>query len=151
MANWKDAEKWEGLLTGRTCPICVDQPNNIVAELEGCWLTMRDKAAPALPGTCALFLQRHRVELHELDAEEAAQFMSAVQRVSAALHEVSGAVKMNYEVHGNTIPHLHMHFFPRYCGDPFGDGPIDPSLSGKPDDFRKHLEIRSRLIERLVK
>ena len=39
----------------------------------------------------------------------------------------SGATKMNYEVHGNTIPHLHMHFFPRYAGDPFetrlADGP----------------------------
>jgi hypothetical protein len=33
--------------------------------------------------------------------------------------------KMNYEIHGNTIPHLHMHLFPRFDGDPFEGGPID--------------------------
>jgi diadenosine tetraphosphate (Ap4A) HIT family hydrolase len=25
--------------------------------------------------------------------------------------------KMNYEIHGNTVPHLHMHLFPRMAGD----------------------------------
>lgn len=24
---------------------------------------------------------------------------------------------MNYEIHGNTIPHLHLHLFPRTPGD----------------------------------
>jgi diadenosine tetraphosphate (Ap4A) HIT family hydrolase len=33
---------------------------------------------------------------------------------------------MNYEIHGNTIPHLHMHLYPRYSGDPFEGEPIDP-------------------------
>lgn len=32
---------------------------------------------------------------------------------------------MNYEIHGNTIPHLHMHLFPRFDGDPFEGRPID--------------------------
>jgi diadenosine tetraphosphate (Ap4A) HIT family hydrolase len=26
---------------------------------------------------------------------------------------------MNYEIHGNTIPHLHMHLFPRSADDPY--------------------------------
>jgi diadenosine tetraphosphate (Ap4A) HIT family hydrolase len=34
-------------------------------------------------------------------------------------------VKINYETHGNTIPHLHMHLWPRQIGDKFEDGPID--------------------------
>ena len=37
-----------------------------------------------------------------------------------------GLVKLNYEIHGNTIPHLHVHIFPGYVGDPFEGGPIDP-------------------------
>jgi hypothetical protein len=33
--------------------------------------------------------------------------------------------KMNYDIHGHTIPHLHMHLFPRFDGDPFEGGPSD--------------------------
>ena len=35
---------------------------------------------------------------------------------------------MNYEIHGNTIPHLHMHLFPRYVGDAFENQPINPRI-----------------------
>ena len=138
-------------MSDHACPICLDGgPTDVIAELPGCWLTMSDDAAPALPGTCALFFRRHVVELHELARDEAAQFMGAVQRVSASLAEASGAVKINYEIHGNTIPHLHMHFFPRYGDDPFTGSPIDPRLRGSNDDMHRHLAIRQKLLERLV-
>lgn len=68
------------------------------------------------------------MELYDLTAEEACAFMRDLQRTAQALQEVTGAVKMNYEIHGNTIPHLHVHLFPRYRGDPFEEGPIDPRL-----------------------
>ena len=42
-----------------------------------------------------------------------------------ALNSLFSPRKMNYEIHGNTIPHLHMHLYPRYAGDPYGTGPID--------------------------
>ena len=35
-------------------------------------------------------------------------------------------IEVNYEIHGNTVPHLHVHIFPRYIGDPFEGGPINP-------------------------
>lgn len=41
------------------------------------------------------------------------------------LKTVSGAVKSNYEIHGNSMPHLHAHLFPRYLDDPFPSAPID--------------------------
>ena len=31
---------------------------------------------------------------------------------------------MNYEIHGNSIPHLHLHLYPRFPGDPFEGRPI---------------------------
>jgi len=32
---------------------------------------------------------------------------------------------VNYEIHGNSIPHLHAHVYPRFRGDRFVGGPID--------------------------
>jgi diadenosine tetraphosphate (Ap4A) HIT family hydrolase len=52
--------------------------------------------------------------------------MRDAQRVSKSLIAATGAVKMNYEIHGNSLPHLHMHFFPRYRGDRFEGKAIDP-------------------------
>jgi diadenosine tetraphosphate (Ap4A) HIT family hydrolase len=79
-----------------------------------------------LRGYCCLVFKRHAVELHDLSPDEGAAFMRDVQRTSRAVKRVTGAVKLNYEVHGNTLPHLHMHIFPRYPGDPFEGGPINP-------------------------
>ena len=80
-----------------------------------------------MPGYVCLVSRVHAVELHDLSAEQAASFMHDAQAVSRALSRVTGAVKINYEIHGNILPHLHMHFFPRYPGDPFEGRPMDPS------------------------
>lgn len=122
----------------------------MVAELEVSWLTMGDAPA-ALPGTCALFFRRHAVELHDLSAEEGAAFMRDVQRVSRALMAATGAVKMNCEVHGNTIPHLHVHLYPRYPGDPFENRPIDPRLPPPEDNTVEVAAIKQRLVDALVR
>jgi diadenosine tetraphosphate (Ap4A) HIT family hydrolase len=79
-------------------------------------------------GYCCVVLKRHAVELHELPDEEAIAFMRDIQRVGRAIHEITKAVKLNYEIHGNTIPHLHVHLYPRHRGDPFEGRPIDPAL-----------------------
>jgi len=108
-----------------SCPICRDGgPREVLAEMEASWLT----AGPdgPMPGYCCLFFRRHAVELHDLTADEGAAFMRDVQRVSRAIQASTGAAKMNYEVHGNTLRHLHMHFFPRYPKDRFEGRPIDP-------------------------
>jgi diadenosine tetraphosphate (Ap4A) HIT family hydrolase len=151
MAKWANAEEWAGMMNGERCVICRDgRPWSIIAELETTWLVMGDEEpGPPLPGTCALFHQRHVTDLHELQPEEACAFMRDVMRVSAALKEASGAVKINYEVHGNTIPHLHMHFFPRQVGDPFEDGPIEPRMKGNAETHPRHVEIRRQMIEAL--
>ena len=53
------------------------------------------------------------------------------------------SVKMNYEVHGNTIPHLHMHFFPRYPGDPFEGAPtVERSALGEERQIDDHPDAQ---------
>ena len=74
------------------------------------------------------------------------QYMWDIQRLSRTLKEITGAIKLNYEIHGNTIPHLHMHFFPRYAGNPFDGGPIGPRALRESDEAaEQHNEIRQRL------
>jgi diadenosine tetraphosphate (Ap4A) HIT family hydrolase len=100
-------------------------------------------------GYCCLVLKRHAVELYELSADEGAALMKDIQRVAEALQTITGAVKLNYEIHGNTIPHLHVHLLPRYKGDPFEEGPIDPRRiqespyeAGEFENFKHRLQAR---------
>lgn len=147
MSKWNSTE-WEALCSGEACPICLSgKPLGIVAELSATYLT----SSPESPmwGYCCLVLKRHAVELYELGAAEACALMKDLQRVAAAIQKITGAVKLNYEIHGNTLPHLHVHLFPRYKGDPFEDRPINPRLirespygEGEFESFRCTLQAR---------
>lgn len=131
MSQWADSDRWARLRTGEACVICRQgSPSEILVELETSWVTVNEHAP--MRGYACLVFKRHVVELHDLSEDEGAAFMRDVRRLSAAVQQVTGAVKLNYEVHGNTIPHLHMHFYPRYPGDPFEGGPINPKVVGKP-------------------
>jgi diadenosine tetraphosphate (Ap4A) HIT family hydrolase len=125
MSRWSNPEEWARLCSGEACPICLDGgPHDVVSTLESSWLTLGEDSP--MRGYGCLIFRRHAVELHDLSPEEGAAFMRDIQRVSRVLKSLTGAVKLNYEVHGNTLPHLHMHFFPRYVGDRFEGGPINP-------------------------
>ena len=101
-------------------------------------------------GYACLVFRRHAVELHELSEIEGQNFMRDIRRLSGAVQKVTSAVKLNYEVHGNTIPHLHMHFYPRYQGDPFRTGPITAKVVQGPVYAPGELKaLRSRLLEAL--
>ena len=54
-------------------------------------------------------------------------FWQEAMTAARAVASVVNPVKMNYEIHGNTVPHLHLHLFPRQANDPFIGGPIDPN------------------------
>jgi len=127
MSLWNDPDRWAALCSGEACPICRQgQPLDLVAKLEASWLTMQE-AAPVRGYVC-LVSQIHAVDLHDLQEAAACAFMRDARKVSKAVASVTGAVKMNYEIHGNSIPHLHMHFFPRYRGDLFEGQPINPRV-----------------------
>jgi diadenosine tetraphosphate (Ap4A) HIT family hydrolase len=125
VSTWSDRERWAALCSGEACPICRrQQPLDVIAELETSWVTMQELAP--VRGYVCLVSRLHAIELHDLSEEAAAGFMRDAQKVSRALGAATGAVKLNYEIHGNSLPHLHMHFFPRYRGDRFEGKPIDP-------------------------
>lgn len=67
---------------------------------------------------------RHVAEPTELDWDEAAGYWREVLDVARALEEYYQPVKINLEMLGNTVPHLHTHVRPRYLDDPAPFGPL---------------------------
>jgi diadenosine tetraphosphate (Ap4A) HIT family hydrolase len=149
VSAWRDPAAWAALLRPAGCPICRrGAPLDVVAELEASWVTVGEVAP--MRGYACLVLRRHAVELHDLTEAEGAAFMRDARRLSAAVAATTGAVKLNYEIHGNTIPHLHLHVFPRYPGDPFEGRPIDPRAVAGPVYAPGELAgARARLTEAL--
>jgi diadenosine tetraphosphate (Ap4A) HIT family hydrolase len=122
---WQDEKIWRGLLDGSHCPICVrGKPLDIVAELSASWVTAGQMAP--LPGYAAVVSKRHVVEPFELSVREQMAFWVDALHAAKALFDLFQPIKMNYEIHGNAIPHLHMHLYPRAKDDPYAGGPIDP-------------------------
>jgi diadenosine tetraphosphate (Ap4A) HIT family hydrolase len=76
------------------------------------------------PGYVLLVLRRHVTELYDLSATERATLMEEVSRVAQALARVFRPVKMNYELLGNLVPHIHWHLVPRLATDPGLRGPF---------------------------
>jgi len=68
--------------------------------------------------TIAVFRGRHVVEPTELTDGEAATYGREVLRVGRAIEAAFAPVKLNYDVLGNSVPHLHTHIVPRYADDP---------------------------------
>lgn len=151
MTQWHDWATWIALRDGTACPICLrGKPLDVVAESDASWVTMGEDAP--MPGYACVVFRRHVVELHDLSDAESVAFMCDVRRLSAAVLDVTQAVKLNYEVHGNTLPHLHLHVLPRYVGDPFEGKTIDRRYVSAPvygpGEF---AHLRDRLIAALAR
>ena len=63
-------------------------------------------------------------ELHELDADERDAYLLEMAAVAEAVFHAFGPRKLNYELLGNGVPHLHWHLFPRHADDPAPTGPV---------------------------
>ena len=69
-------------------------------------------------GYCILVSRRHATELNELPANERRAYLDEMCLLAQALSMCYRPHKLNYELLGNQVPHLHWHLFPRYLDDP---------------------------------
>ncbi len=69
-------------------------------------------------GYCIVVARRHATELSQLDENERHGYFADMCRAARAIEECFHPCKLNYEILGNQVPHLHWHLFPRYAGDP---------------------------------
>lgn len=74
-------------------------------------------------GWTILVLKRHATELFHLSIEERAGMIEEVARMAEVLAGEYRAMKVNYELLGNQVPHIHWHLIPRLKDDP---APLDP-------------------------
>jgi diadenosine tetraphosphate (Ap4A) HIT family hydrolase len=133
-AIWADPEAWTARLEPGGCPVCQrGEPEHVLVELPRSWVVAPPRAP--VPGYVAVFAKTHAVEPYDLAPTERIAFWEEALMVARALSDLIRPIKTNYEIHGNTVPHLHMHLFPRSRDDPHVGGPIDA---------RKNPYLRSR-------
>ncbi|MFW6304423.1 MAG: HIT family protein [Candidatus Saliniplasma sp.] len=127
MSFHHDFEKWKEMSDLENCPVCNAElmPEGMIDlyELEHSWLN--SEPVECIKWACHVTAKYHGIELYELDEEELLGFMKDVQIYARALKNVTKAIKINYEIHGNTLPHLHIHLYPRTMDDPFPGKTID--------------------------
>ncbi|GGK54851.1 HIT family protein [Nocardia camponoti] len=113
-----------------------------------------------LPGYCILMYDGDADQLTELPVDERVAFMrdvvllgEAVERACRAVD--SGFLRINYEVLGNTWPHLHGHVHARYWWEPeeLRIGPVYLYGAQRADPQHqldsRHNDLRTRIAESL--
>ena len=155
--TWK-TENWGALISGESCPVCdlinsgksEDEHGIRIADLTLSRLFLAKNQF--VVGYCVLLCHRHVIEPHELTAAERTKYFDDVAKVGEALQTAFNAAKMNYNILGNVIPHLHTHILPRYFTDGAPNRPIDPGLKGhevylSDREYAERIErIRSHLV-----
>ncbi len=84
--------------------------------------------------TVAVWRGRHVAEPTDLGADEAVLFWQELLAVGRALIDCFEPVKLNYQLLGNSLPHLHAHVIPRYALDPRPEWPF-PFPDDEPPPF----------------
>jgi diadenosine tetraphosphate (Ap4A) HIT family hydrolase len=105
-------------------------------------------------GYSVLASRRHAAELSQLADAERRAFLDEMCLLARAVEACFRPRKMNYELLGNQVPHLHWHLFPRYADDPDAARPVWLALDRSERDgaLRRHEgapEARSATAEAL--
>lgn len=64
------------------------------------------------------------VEIADLSAEDQAQLMREIVKLSGLVRVLPGVEKLNVGALGNMVPQLHVHVIGRFKGDPAWPGPV---------------------------
>jgi diadenosine tetraphosphate (Ap4A) HIT family hydrolase len=93
-------------------------------------------------GYCILVARRHATELSGLDDTTRRAYLEEMALLAHAIEACFQPHKLNYELLGNQVPHLHWHLFPRYRDDPDRLRPVWFALdrAERDADLRRRLE-----------
>ena len=148
--EWMPRERWDALVRGEGCPLCVavaasepvDDHGYTIADLD--MSRLRLGANQVIPGYCVLICKIHVREPYDLMREQRSAYFEDMMRAAQALETVFAPVKMNSEILGNAVPHLHCHIKPRFYGDPAPGRPWDPhdqALSLEAQEYERRVTL----------
>jgi diadenosine tetraphosphate (Ap4A) HIT family hydrolase len=141
-------ESFYELKRGEGCPMCAQgRPQEteygarfFAGEVSDAYL---QKANIQRGYSVVIWRGRHVAEPTELSAEDASQYWLELLEVGRRLERLE-PVKLNYDILGNSLPHLHTHVIPRYADDPKPGWPFpfpeDEASQIGEDEFRRDLE-----------
>jgi diadenosine tetraphosphate (Ap4A) HIT family hydrolase len=136
--SWIPRAQWDALVRGDTCPMCADLMRSEEINQHGVTVAalrmgvLRLAANQYAPGYSVFLCKHHVREPYELPPEEYALYFDDLMRIGRALEQVYQPAKLNFQILGNAVPHLHCHIIPRYYGDAAPGRPLDPNHELRP-------------------
>ena len=104
------------------CEICeriarfTPQNPYLIAELSTGYAVLADNKH--YPGYTIFVAKQCVPELHDLAPDVRSRFLQEMAQVAEAVFRAFQPRKLNYELLGNSVTHLHWHLVPRYADDP---------------------------------
>ncbi len=97
-------------------------------------------------GYCVLVARTHATELGALADAERREYLDEMCLLARAIERYARPRKLNYELLGNQVPHLHWHLFPRSASDPDALQPVWLALdrAERDADLRRRYEAGPR-------
>ena len=99
-------------------------------------------------GYCILVARRHAGELSQLPPFVRHGFFNEMCKLAKAIETCFKPHKLNYELLGNQMPHLHWHIFPRRADDPDSLKPVWLALERAERDEQVRLRLQTGPISR---
>jgi diadenosine tetraphosphate (Ap4A) HIT family hydrolase len=99
-------------------------------------------------GYCLLIARSHARELNGLPDAERRAFLDEMCLLAKAIEDCFQPHKLNYELLGNQVPHLHWHVFPRYADDPERLKPVWLALERAERSASEAQRLRQGKMER---
>ena len=134
-------------MTEQSCKICVGAWPLKDHFLVDCGLTKAYVFEDQFfAGWTVLVLKEHVSELFDLSRVARGMLMEEVTHVAQTVAQVCDAQKMNYELVGNQVPHIHWHLIPRLKNDP---DPLKPVWCVPHEPLRLPAEQLAERVARL--
>lgn len=153
--QWIPMDEWENRLDGDDCPMCADlgKPDQVndygypIAELS--FSRFRLAMNQGVPGYAVLICNQHAVEPFYLSEEDSIRFFNDMRQAGGALfkaltREGLNPIKINYQLLGNEVPHMHVHIIPRFHGDAMPHRPLPANYHHEtlpPEDYEQRVRL----------
>ena len=123
----------------------------VVCQMPSGWVVLGD--VQFLRGYAILLADPVVSDLNVLSIADRTRYLLDMSILGDALLEVTGAVRINYEILGNQDPALHAHVFPRYADEPeaYRGGPPFFYPAEQRNAIRFDLERERPLMTHLAK